>query len=212
MGFSYNENVAYTGELLRKMKPKASVLIINVDDFFRGGETVAAKAILHDPDAENRYQWKRFAQKLHRPICEHFGALCGKRYVIFRSRENGAYYRIPHDEPVFPQNAVSYDQKVDSTEVKEGAALAINFLKEFGQGRCVILTNVPYPEANDGDAEAIAKAVGLPLVTFENLEGLNTADGYHLDRVSADRWSRAFLEAVGPEIRTCIEKHGAAAS
>jgi len=125
MGFSYDENVAYVGELLRKMQPRASVFIINVDDFFRSGETVAAKAILHDPDAENRYEWKRFAQKLHRPICETFGVLCGKRYAIFRSRETGAYYRIPHDEPVFPQNAVSYDQNVDPALVKDGAALAI---------------------------------------------------------------------------------------
>src|SRR5277367_3549147 len=182
MGFSYDENVAYVGELLRKMQPRARVFIINVDDFFRSGETVAAKAILHDPDAENRYEWKRFAQKLHRPICETFGVLCGKRYAIFRSRETGAYYRIPHDEPVFPQNAVSYDQNVDPALVKDGAA------------------------------EAIAKGVGLPLVTLENLEGLNTTDGYHLDRVSAERWSRAFFEAVGPEIRSCIERHGAAAS
>jgi hypothetical protein len=134
MGFSYDENVAYVGELLRKMQPRASVFIINVDDFFRSGETVAAKAILHDPDAENRYEWKRFAQKLHRPICETFGVLCGKRYAIFRSRETGAYYRIPHDEPVFPQNAVSYDQNVDPALVKDGAALAINFLKQFAQG------------------------------------------------------------------------------
>jgi hypothetical protein len=218
LGFSYNENVAYVGELLRKMQPRASVFIINVGDFFRPGETVAAKAILHDPDAENRYEWKRFAQKLHRPICKAFGVLCGKRYAIFRSRETGAYYRIPHDgpvfhdEPVFPENAVSYDLDVDPAAVKDGTALAINFLKQFAQGRCVILTNVPYPKTNDGDAEAIAKGVGLPLVTLENLEGLNTPDGYHLDPVSAERWSRAFFEAVGPEIRSCLENHGAAGS
>ena len=36
-------------------------------------------------------------------------------------------------------------------------------------------------------------------------------DGYHLDGPSAERWSQAFFEAAGPEIRSCIEKHGAAA-
>jgi hypothetical protein len=41
------------------------------------------------------------------------------------------------------------------------------------------------------------------------LEGLSTSDGYHLDRVSADRWARAFLEAAGPEIRSCLAKRGA---
>jgi hypothetical protein len=210
MGFSYNENAAYTGELLRKMRPRASVFIINVNDFFRPGETVAAKAILHDPDAKSKYEWKGFVQKLHRPICERFGALCGRKYAVFRSRENGGYYRIPRDEPVLHENAVSYDPNVDPALVKDEIARAVDFLKQFAKGRCVILTNAPYPGTNEGESEAIAKGVGLPLVTLENLEGLNTSDGYHLDRVSADGWSRAFFEAVGPEIRSCIERHGVA--
>jgi hypothetical protein len=212
LGFSYNENLVFTGELLRKMQPRASVYVINVDDFFVPTETVAAKSILHDPEAQNRYEWKRFSQQLHQRVCKTFAALCGRRYAIFRSRENGAYYRIPHDEPVLPENAVSYDRKVDPSAAEESTALAIDFLKRFTQGKCVILTNVPYPGTNDGEAEAIAKGVGLPLMTFENLEGLNTTDGYHLDRVSADRWARAFFEAAGPEIRSCIENHGAPGS
>lgn len=212
LGFSYNENMLFDEALLQKMQPRASVFVINVDDFFSRKETVAAKSILHDPEAENRYGWKRFSQQLHKHICGTFAALCGKRYVIFRSREDGSYYRIPHDEPVSPQNAVSYDRNVDEAAVKDSTALAIDFINQFAQGRCVILTDVPYPKTNVGDAEAIAKGVGVPLVAPENLEGLNTADGYHLDRVSADRWARAFWQAAAPEIQSCIAKHRAAAS
>jgi hypothetical protein len=62
-----------------------------------------------------------------------------------------------------------------------------------------------------GNASAIASGAGLPLVAPEP-EGLSTSDGYHLDRVSADRWARAFLEAAGPEIRSCLAKQGAAHS
>ena len=142
---------------------------------------------------------------MHRRICGTFPALCGQRFVIFRSRETGAYYRIPHNEPVYPQNAVSYDRKVDQAEVNDSTARAIDFLKQFAKGRCVILTNAPYPETKVGDASAIASGAGLPLVSPE-LDGLNTSDGYHLDRPSADRWARAFLEAAGPEIRSCLEK------
>jgi hypothetical protein len=36
-------------------------------------------------------------------------------------------------------------------------------------------------------------------------------DHAHLDRPSAERWSRAFLEAAGPQIRECLN-HGASAS
>jgi hypothetical protein len=209
--FSYNENMNFTQELLRRMNPRASVFIINVDDFFDRRETAAAKTILHDPEAQSRYEWKHFSQALHQWICGPFPALCGQRFVIFRSRENGAYYRIPHDEPVSPQNAVSYDRKVDQAEVSDSTARAIGFLKEFTKGRCVILTNAPYPETNMGNASAIASGAGVPLVAPE-LDGLNTSDGYHLDRVSADRWARAFLEAAGPEIRSCLAKQGAAHS
>jgi hypothetical protein len=208
LGFSYNENMNFTQELLRRLNSRASVLIINVDDFFDRRETAAAKTILHDPEAQSRYAWKHFSQRLHRWVCGPFPALCGPRFVIFRSRETGAYYRIPHDEPVSPQNAVSYDRKIDQAEVSDSTARAIDFLKEFAKGKCVILTNAPYPETKTGNASAIASGAGLPLVAPE-LDGLNTSDGYHLDRPSADRWARAFLEAAGPEIRSCLAKQGA---
>jgi hypothetical protein len=212
MAFSYNEDMVFTGELLRRMNPRASVYIINVGDFFERRETAAAKTILHDPDARSRYESKRFAQWLHRPICSAFPKLCGRRFVIFRSRETGAYYRIAqHDEPVLPQDAVSYDSWVDPAVVKDGTALAIDFLNQYAKGKCVILTNVPYPGTKVGNAEAIAAGAGLPLVA-PNLDGLNTTDGYHLDRPSADRWSKAFLEMAEPEIRSCLEKQGAARS
>lgn len=212
LAFSYNEDMVFTDDLLRLVKPRASVYIINVDDFFERRETAAAKTILHDPDARNRYEWKHFWQSLHQPICGAFPSLCGRKFVIFRSRKTGAYYRIPQVERVFPQNAVSYDRWVDEAVVKDSTALAIEFLKQFAKGKCVILTDVPFPETKIGDAAAIAAGAGLPLVVPPEMDGLNTTDGYHLDRVSADRWSKAFLEVAGPKIRSCLENHGAARS
>lgn len=211
MAFSYNEDMVFTDELLRKIKPRAGVYIVNVDDFFQRRETVFADEILHDPDTRGRYEWKRLSQSWHRPICGAFPRLCGRKFVIFRSRETGAYYRIPGPEPLVARNAASYDGTFDPSVVKDSTALAIDFLKEFAKGRCVILTNVPYPHTNMGEAEAIAAGVGLPLVA-PRLDGLYTTDGYHLDRTSADRWSRAFLAAAGPEIRSCLEKRRGARS
>jgi hypothetical protein len=205
LGFSYNENINFTEQLLRRMNSRASVFIINVDDFFDRRETAAARSILHDPDAQSRYEWKHFSQALHQWVCGAVPSLCGQRFVIFRSRETGAYYRLPHEEPVSPQNAVSYDRKVDQAEVSDSTTRAIDFLKQFAKGKCVILTDTPYPQTKIGDAAAIASGAGLSLVSPE-LDGLSTSDGYHLDRPSADRWARAFLEAAGPEIRSCLEK------
>ena len=208
LGFSYDEDLVFFQELLRRMNPRASVYIINVDDFFERRETPFARMILHDPDAQGRYERKRFSQYFHRPICGTFPMLllCGRQPAIIRSRETGAYYRHPFKEVALPQNAVSYDSWVNDEVVEDSSALAIDFLKQFAQGKCVILTNVPYPETKIGNAEAIAAGAGLPLVVPPKMDGLSTFDGFHLDRASADRWSRAFLEAAGPQIRSCLEK------
>jgi hypothetical protein len=203
LGFSYDENVIFNEKLLSKIRPRAKVYVINVGDFFDPFETVAAKAVLHDPDAQKRYDQKRFLQRLHEPVCRTFRILCGNAFAVFRSRETGAYYRRTHHEPIFSRNAVTYDDSVDQRLVEADTAAAADFLKRFAQGKCVILTNVPYPGTNNGNANAIAKGVGLPLVT-PDLEGLHTADGYHLDQASAERWSQAFLQLVGPEIRKCL--------
>ena len=53
LGFSYDEDMVFTEELLRRMNPRASVYIINVDDFFVRRETPFARIILHDPDAQS---------------------------------------------------------------------------------------------------------------------------------------------------------------
>jgi hypothetical protein len=208
LGFSYFENALFAGELLRRMRPGAKVFVINVDDFFDRLETEPVKSIWHDPKAEDRYEAKRVWQTVHKSVCKTFGALCGSHIVTYRSRETGAYeMRSPHD--ISP---VSYDEGVSQSIVDAHTSAAIDFLKRFGQGRCVILTVVPYVGTKIGDANAIAKGAGVKLVTPGILEGLQTKDGHHLDQPSAERWSKAFFEAAGPEIRSCLEKQGGAHS
>jgi hypothetical protein len=52
----------------------------------------------------------------------------------------------------------------------------------------------------------------MKLVTPDVPEGLQMMDGHHLDGPSSESWSRAFFEAAGPEIRSCIDKHDVGAS
>jgi hypothetical protein len=208
LGFSYFENALFAEELLGRMRPGAKVFVINLDNFFDRSETDPVKSIWHDPQARDRYEAKRDWQRIHKFVCQTLRALCGAHVVTYRSRETGAYeMRSPHD--IVP---VSYDEGISQSSVDVGAAAAIDFLKRFGQGRCVILTLVPYAGTKIGDASAIAKAAGMKLVTPGILDGLQTKDGYHLDQPSAERWSQAFFEAAGPEIRSCLEKQGGAHS
>src|SRR6202042_711201 len=174
----------FAEELLGKIRPRAAVFIVNVDDFFDKLETEPVKTIWHDPQAQDRYDSKRFWQQIHKSVCKTFVVLCGDHIATYRSRETGAYdMRTPRD--ISP---VSYDEGIDQSVVDADTAAAIDFLKRFAQGRCVILTMVPSVETKIAKANAIANGAGLRLLTPGILEGLQTKDGYHLDQPSAERW------------------------
>jgi hypothetical protein len=209
MGFSYGENMSFAERLLRKMHPRASVYVINVDDFFDRTETPPTKTVLYDAQARSRYEGKRFWQGVQERVCKIFPELCGSKTVTFRSRETGVYDVRGAPRETVP---VSFDNVVVRDEIDREKTAAIDFLKQFTQGKCVILTVVPTVGTRIGDANAIAAALDARLVTPDVAEGLQTSDGSHLDRPSAERWSQAFFQAAGAEIQSCIEKHGAAGS
>jgi hypothetical protein len=208
MGFSYFENVIFAEELLRKIRPRASVYVINVDDFFDRSETIPVKAIFHDPEARNRYEEKRFWQRVHEPICKMFTSLCGHKFVVFRSRETGAYYTEgAAQEKITP---VTYDKVANDSVINRNAASAIDFLAHYTQGKCVILTTVPFVGTKIGEANAIAKGIGMSLMIPTLQGGFQTYDGWHLDQPSAARWSEAFFQETGARIQSCLKEHGAA--
>jgi hypothetical protein len=203
-GFSYNGNVILADELLHKMHPRARVYVINVDDFFERSESAPMKTILHDPNARERYEAKRLWQRVHEPICKTFPALCRNDYVLFRSRETGAYTKRTGKEKAM---AVSYDQVKSPNVVDRYTAAAIDFLPHLPvERKCIILTNVPTVDTQIGNVKAIAKALGEDLVIPETLTALKTYDGSHLDQASAEQWSRAFFEVAGSRIRSCLEQ------
>jgi hypothetical protein len=51
MGFSYFENMVFEGEILRRIHPRASVYVIDLDDFFARSDSIPMNTILHDPMA-----------------------------------------------------------------------------------------------------------------------------------------------------------------
>jgi hypothetical protein len=210
MGFAYFENVIFAEKLLRRLRPRARVYVINVDDFFERSETIPVKTILHDPDARNRYERKRFWQRVHWPICKIFAGLCGADTAIFRSRENGAYTERPAKRAL-NITPVTFDQVINQDVVNSNTAAAIDFLSHLPvERKCVILTMVPTVGTEIGKANAIAEGLAMKLVTPGSLEGLQTFDGSHLDQPSAERWSQAFFQAARSRIRSCLGEQGAA--
>jgi hypothetical protein len=209
MGFLYYENATFAKKLLRIIHPLARVYVINLDDFFDQSQSPPVETILHDRDARQQYEVKRRWQPVHETICRRFPALCGHQFVVFRSRETGAYHFEGEAALHEKSTPVSYDQAISQNLVNSNMTVGIHFLSHLPVPRqCVILTMVPYVGTKIGDAQAIAAGLGMKLVTPGTLHGLWTFDGYHLDRPSAQRWSRAFFQVAGPEIRTCLEKVG----
>ncbi len=203
LGFSHFENYTFEAPLLRKLHPHAKVYVINIDSFFDQSETGPGKTVMEDESARARYNQKRGWQTIHKAICTTFKSACGHEWAIFRSRSAGTW-RVSGGH--FSSEPVSYDDDIDQKMVASYTALGREFLPTLsGDRACMILTVVPTEKTTVGTAKAIAAALNLNLVA-PRLEGLNTFDHVHLDQDSALRWSAAFLEEAGPQIRECLNQ------
>jgi hypothetical protein len=207
LGFGNFENVVFAEEILRRIRPKARVYVINVDDFFDRWVTPPAQVVMHDPDGRSRYEEKRLWQRVHERVCAKIPAFCGDELVFFRSRETGAYTPRLGKQKI---TSVSYDQVIIHNVVHSDTAAAIDFLSHLPVMRkCVILTTVPTVQTKIGNINAIAAALGENLMSPEISE-LQTFDGSHLDKPSAERWSQAFFQAANSRIRSCLDQQSAA--
>ena len=160
------------------------------------------RSVMRDSAARIHYEVKRAWQMFHEWFCRGFAAACGDNYVIFRSRETGAYRVWGLGQ--FESHAISYDRSNDRAAAENEVAVAKEFLSRLPVKReCIILTMVPSLGTKIGTANAVAAALGMNLVA-PSLDGLRTFDGSHLDRPSAERWSAAFFYAASPRIRECI--------
>jgi hypothetical protein len=206
LGFMAYENSIFARALLHKLKPRAKVYVINVDDFFEPSERPIAKTLLHDGAARPRYEAKRSVQVFHQAICTTLAKICGHGVVVFRSRQTGAWYMPPTDRFKGLERLVSYNEQIHAHAVEEAIAIGQIFLSELPvKPECVILTVVPTVGTKLSVANAIASGLGKPLVVPEHLDGLQTREGEHLDDASAERWSEAFFSTAGSQIQKCLE-------
>ena len=213
LGFIYGENITFTEPLLRQVKPRAKVYVVPVD-WFASTESMPGKEVLHDTTAPLKYRMKRAWQFVHKAVCGQVPRVCGRAPVTYRSRETGYYYMNLDGAGArgFKKSPVVYDHDLSQERIAQYTKSARPFLSGLPVERgCIILTRVPTVRANAfvyassiETAGAVADALGLNLVAPE-LEGLQTFDGSHLDPASAERWSKAFLDAAGPQIRKCLD-------
>lgn len=201
LGFGYDANEAFTGPLLGRLRPRARAYVINLDRFFVADESPPAATAMHDPLARRQHVEKRLWQHPHRWLCQRVPAVCGRQYAVFRSRRTGQY--LPVAGPTEGQS-VTFNPDVP-TDVRDAyVGRARRFIERLGvSAECVILTQVPHVETRDALAEEVARLLGQRLVV-PAVPDIRLYDGSHLDQASAERWSAAFLELSGEQIRSCV--------
>jgi len=202
LGFSHSETAVFLAPLVAKFRPRAKVYVINVDRFFDDRVSPPTGPLLQAQAELARYREKQTWQALHRPLCGALPALCGASFAVFRARDTGTWTTRGNGPSAMRE--VSNGVPSNADRWTDYAALGEKFIAQLPVDRsCVVLTLVPTVATKRGEAEAIAARLGMPLVTPE-IDGLRTFDGSHLDHESAQRWSAAFLDAAGPQIRKCV--------
>jgi hypothetical protein len=207
LGFAYAENVRFTAPLLKELKPRARVYVINVDDFFDDVLTEPVADIFSSTDALRRYRGKQAWQAPHRVVCGKFPALCGDERATFRETGNGTW-KISSTNGLRPAAAGHAPaQEQGSFDID---TLGEPFLTQLPVApECILLTLVPWELTASSRAIVIAEELGLPLIApFMN--DLETFDGSHLEPGSAQRWASAFFAAAGPSIQRCLNDETAA--
>lgn len=207
LGFAYNGNIGFAGPLLTHLQPRAKVYVINVDQFFREPPTPPAQEVMRDSSALSKYKEKRFWQDAQRKLCTTVASLCRHEFAYYRARENGAWIVRGGKWTARP---VVYSDTIDQKRLDTEIALGRKFVAKLPVSReCILLTVTPKGVAENGTslgtARAIAAALGLTFAA-PNPSGLNTFDGSHLDRRSAEVWSAAFIDDVAPNIEKCVSQ------
>jgi hypothetical protein len=206
LGFTHTEDMMFIGPLLQKLAARPEAYVINVDQFFDDRVTEPAKAILEGGDGRLRYHQKRLWQDAHQVLCTTIEVLCADSPAFYRERRHGTWQL--RGSVGLPASGVADGPPQGEEHWRRFAALAERFIAALPvQRQCVVLTIAPYKNTRRAEAEAIAAALGLPLISPQ-LEDLRTFDGSHLDPPSAERWSRAFYQAAGPRLRQCLQNAG----
>jgi hypothetical protein len=219
LGFGYADGVQFSLDLISKYHLAPRFLVIDVNPFFPGFLSVPAR----DVSADDKPEWLRpferlpawwdYASKkafnaLHPGICRSWPALCdAAAQAVYRESRNGFWVFGSFAQaslagiPIKETKLVHIDKHPRAADLANARRLfaAVGLPPE-----CLVLTSAP---SNALDVEPyateISRLLGLRLV-LPHLDGLTVFDASHLSRSSAERWSAAVMQQIGPLMEPCL--------
>lgn len=121
------------------------------------------------------------------------------RKIIYRSWSTGFWRRQGSslDSPgQFPIESY-VDSRTAEVRAHQTAEARAFVQRMRARGSAVVFAWIPTPDTTRESAVDLAAAADVPLIA-PDLEGLRTFDGSHLDLDSAQRYTAAFLDQLGP--------------
>ncbi len=208
LAMGHAEGAEFARRIIHKHKLKPKVLVAVGGSHFYSFTGMSALA----KDTMSISRWKAITQYIQTqllwPIRSRLHALVpritlpGVRgdagYLIYRSKKTGWWH------PVVERSA-RYDVPYRDTNSKfeHMLAYANQLNTEMSeQGMLLVATAVPYPRSSNQHLDALKSKLGITTVNL-TLDGMQTADGSHLHKESAVRFSHAFWQEFIslPEVR-----------
>jgi hypothetical protein len=210
LGFGYKEQDIFAAELLKKIRPKPKLVIINVDPFFSSSTSAHAHQLLESPISgwlkaltkKVLHSFNEIAFRSELPLIEKL--VKGTISTVYRSRKDGRWIWRKERRGTIPVAEIEEDNK--DMLINQYASNAESFLQLLPVKRqCVVLTNIPSAKTNTDISKVLAKRLGTGYVAPYSAN-LMTTDGSHLDSASSELWTSAFLKDLEPFLALCLKK------
>lgn len=203
LGFGYTEGGHFELAVLSKAPPRAKLYIIHAYGFFSDFISTAGKTAMQE-ESRVAFLRRKYGAKIAHMVCASLPAACGGAFgSIYRNLETGAwdwsYFPASGSQAIPPDVPVAPAPTPDMLAIADNMATTLRVPRE-----CIVVTMTPNVGVDLSDqarrfAEHIHATALIPQV-----EGLTTVDGYHLDRVSSERWSAAFFAQLDKAASGCL--------
>ncbi|MEQ1776589.1 MAG: hypothetical protein ABL891_22625, partial [Burkholderiales bacterium] len=213
LGFAYFETVDFAQMLARRLPLRPRVAVLNADKYFWSQKVSAPSAALQANLLSTRFDYaeKAMWQSIHARICGSLLAnarFCGQTLSIFRSRGNGAWVGLSDwglpSRPLAQSpsgHAITETENLQRAERASRLAAALQI-----PAHCLVITTIPNDETEKDAGMRLATLTGATYIA-PAIEKLATLDGIHLDALSAESWSRAFVRELLEKTAGCVSSH-----